>query len=106
MDNKNNTYEDPAYKYMFIVSIDIVLALILGILTNKAVNYIEKKFKIGFYEILIIQILIITLVIFAMKKFAKHIHQEPLDNYSYDIIFVSVYLGSQNNFQKLIKRFD
>ena len=118
MVNKDNdTSEDPAPKYISIVVVDIILALVLGILTDKLVNFIgdilginyeigtRKTIPIGFYFLLIIQILIVTLVIYTMKELAWHMYREPQDNYSYDIIFVSVYMSSQGNFQKLLNAF-
>ena len=36
--------EDPYYKYIFEVIVDITLALIFGLLTNKLVSKIRDKF--------------------------------------------------------------
>lgn len=104
MNNNNNVYEDSFPKYTFGITINIILGILLGVLTDNLINYFQKTYNLNFYVAVIIQIIIVTLVIFTIKKLSKHIHQEPQTNYSYDIIFVSIYLGSQGNFQELINK--
>ena len=116
--NQDNEEEDPAPKYLSIVAMNIMLALVLGILTDKLMNLIgnalgmnkynvtdnnDNNDRMIFYVIIIIQVIIVTLVIYIMKKISKYIHHEPLNNYSYDVIFISVYIGSQINFSKLLE---
>lgn len=102
---KSKKREAPAAEYITFVIVDIILALILGIITDNIINRIASYFKLNFAAVIVIQIILITLVIYMMKEISPYIHHEPLDNYSYDVIFVSVYMTSQPNIQKLINMF-
>lgn len=97
--------ERSVVKYTVGMGFIIVTALIAGILTNKLVNLIGNRFNMGIYGKLFIQIIIIGIVLFFAKKVAHCIPQEPDNNYSYDIMFIAVFMTSQENFQELLMRF-
>lgn len=96
-------HEDPFAKYIVFVVFNIILGIVLGIWTDTFVNKITKNLSMR--HTLFVQITIVAFVIWAVKKVAKHIHQEPLENYSYDVIFISVYIGSQANINKFLEKF-
>jgi hypothetical protein len=102
----SDKYEDRFAKYVIMVIINIILALFLGIMTNKFINYIGNKFNWNFHIKIIFQIIIVALVIDSIKKLSEYyIHHELEENYSYGVIFISVYMGSQINFQELLQMF-
>lgn len=103
--NNNAKQEDPFAKYIGIIIFDIILALILGVITNKFINYISIIMNFNFYIKVLLQILFVALIIYFMKEISVYLHHEPQDNYSYDVIFISVYIGSQQNFQELLTKF-
>ena len=103
-ETQNISREDPPLKYIPTVIIDIMLGIIFGIYTNHFINVITRPFNIGINGKVIIQIVVISIVIYIMKELAKHIHQEPLSNYSYDVIFISVYISSQENIQEILQK--
>lgn len=112
MDNYKNKHkndeitnkEDPAIKYIATVILDIMMAIILGIWTNHFVNVLAECLNIDINGKIIIQIVAISIVIYIMKEIAKYIRQEPQSNYSYDVIFISVYMSSQENIQLLLAK--
>src|SRR5690349_606505 len=101
--NTNPNIEDPFPKYVLLVAMIILLALILGIMTNLFVDYFGNKLNIQ--SKIIFQVVIISFVIYGVKKLSKYIHHEPIENYSYDVIFISVYMSSQERFQELLHMF-
>lgn len=103
--NKEKT-GDSGFVYVAGISLDIVLGLVLGILTNTSVNFIGSTFNLTIYIKIIIQIILVSIVIYIMKNLSYHMHQEPNTNYSYDIMFVSVFMGSQMNFQNILQSFE
>ena len=98
--------ERNVFKYTLTVGVVIVAAIAAGILTNKLVNFISNKFRLNNYAKLLVQVIIIALVLFSGKRIAHYIDQEPDNNYSYDVIFIAVYMTSQQNFQDLLRRYE
>ena len=90
--------ETPSLMYILGISLNIMLALILGALTNHAINIVGNQLGFGIHIKIVLQTIIIALVVFVMKKIAKYIPQDPQLGYSYDVIFVTLYMGSQENF--------
>jgi len=102
---KQDNKEDPPIKYIFTLSVNIILAMVLAVLINKFVNLTGDKFGFNIYTKILVQILFVGVVIFIVKELSKYIHHEPEDNYSYDVMFISVFMSSQQNFQELLKGF-
>ena len=97
--------EDPPIKYIMLIVLDIIMALVLGVATNYLVNYFTRVFRLSFYAGLVLQIIIVAFVIYLVKKFGDRVHQEPRDSYSYDLIFIALYISSQHNFMEVLRRF-
>lgn len=96
-------FEARGSRYVITIIINIIMALFFGILTNNFVNYIGKKLGLSFHTKIFIQIIIVSLVIFAMKKISPFLHHEPEETYNYDVIFIAVYIVSQDNFVMLLE---
>ena len=94
------------FQYTIIGSFIIVIAILLGNLTNKLINSLSDTVDIFNPRIkVIIQIIITVMVIFLIKQISPYIHKEPQESYSYDILFISVYVGSQANFTEFLSYF-
>ncbi|XWV25382.1 putative ORFan [Tupanvirus deep ocean] len=116
MENNNRVIkEDSTLRYTTTIIFCAALAFALGALTDRFVNYIG--FRMGLndnlsdyvvtstdYIKLIIQIIVVAIVIFFTKKISSYIDQDPKQKYTYDAIFLSIYISCQGNFQKLLRK--
>lgn len=92
--------------YLGIVSLNIILGLTLSKLTDKTTNFIGDYFELGFYKKIFFQVILVAIIIFVVKQLSKIIPKlQSKESYSYDMIFISIYLSSQGNFRKALKRF-
>ena len=96
---------DPPVRYVILLSFYVLLALVLGALTNHTVNYIGNIVGFGFLIKVILQILLVGVVVLFIKNLSKYVRHEPQENFSYDIMFVSVYMSSQENLQELLQKY-
>lgn len=111
-----NTNEPSAFKYILIASFCILAGRILGTLTNNAVNYITNltglkksaedadKLMAVDYVTIIIQTLIVAIVIYIFRIASKYINYTPLEEFSYGMIIITMYISSQANFHRLSTR--
>lgn len=99
MDYNEDLRDDIWYRYIFLLSFYIILALVLAALTDKLMNDIDAKYKLGRYPKLIIQIFIVAFVVYFIKQLAKKLHHSATEEFSYDIMFVAVYVAAQTNFR-------
>lgn len=76
---------------------DIALGIILGVSINKFVNFIGKKFSLGKYRKLIIQLILITMVLYIVKVDSKHWYTSWKGQTSYGVAFSVAFIGTQRN---------
>jgi len=96
---------DPTFLYILNICLYIGFALVLGIWMDRIVDIIGKKFGLNIHIKVVIQIFLIAVVIYFLKNISNYIHQEPKSNYSYDIMFISIFLTSQANFADLLQKY-
>ena len=95
----------PFHIYVLLVIGNIITALVFGVLTNKIINMGFEAMGIdNIYAKVAVQIVFISIVIYCVKTIARYIKQEPPDTYSVDVIFLSVYLSSQENIKLLLDK--
>lgn len=92
-ENKNITYP----KYAVSVVSDMALGLICGITVNTMSNIIGEVTKIGTIGTVIVQIFLVTVVLYVVTIDASYFRFEPSAEINYDIVFVAVFLSVQKN---------
>lgn len=94
------------FAYVTIGSLIILSAILLGNLTNKFIDYLSNKINIiNTYIKIAVQIITTVSIVYTMKQLSPYIHKEPQESYSYDILFITIYISSQANLSNLLKYF-
>lgn len=91
------------FSYVFEISADIVLGLVLGLFVNIVADFIGKIFGINIIGILIIQFILICLVLYILKVDSKYLYKSWKGKTSYGIVFTVVFFAVQKN---VVKFFD
>ena len=100
---QDNQFNESFFVYSFEVVADVILAVFLGIIVNMIADYIGKFFNLPFCAILIVQLILISLVLYIMKIDSKYLYSSWKGQTNYGIIFTSVFLAVQKNMIKFFE---
>ena len=92
-----NKFSEPYYEYALELVVDIVLGIVLGLGVNILANYIGRIFNLSKSGKLIVQLILISIVLYVLKVDSEYLHLSWQGNTSYGIVFVSIFFASQHN---------
>jgi uncharacterized membrane protein (Fun14 family) len=98
LQQKNKTTDKISFPhYALEIITDVGLGVILGLSVNIATNFIGRIFKLNRVGILLVQLCLITIVLYVIKIESKHLYSSWKGKTDYGIIFISVFMASQKN---------
>lgn len=83
--------------YALEVLSDIGLGVIAGLTVNISADFIGKLFKLNRIGILIVQLFLITVVLYVIKIDSRYLYSTWRGETNYGIIFTAVFLAVQKN---------
>lgn len=102
-----STHKDELNESFFAYALEIVADMALGMFLGVMVNIISDKiawlFKLPRIAKLIVQIFLITVVLYIMKVDSKYLYSSWRGQTSYGIVFTAVFLASQKNIVQLFE---
>lgn len=89
--------------YALEVVTDIGLGIIAGLSVNICADFIGKIFGLKYIGVIIVQLFLITIVLYMIKIDTRYLYSTWRGETSYGIIFMAVFLAVQKNMIKLFE---
>ena len=90
-------------QYALEVVTDIMLGLTLGVSIDTLVTYIGLYFNLSQIAMVFLQLALIIIVLYVMKRWSKYLYNSWYADTDYGIIFIAVFIESQRNIVTFIE---
>ena len=102
-DDNNGKVKESFPTYALEVITDIGLGVFAGLTVNICADFIGSVFKLNRIGILIVQLFLITVVLYIIKVDSRYLYSTWKGETNYGIIFTAVFLAVQRNMVKFFE---